>query len=375
LGQFAYRYAYSPSSDSLRNGGTGQDYLVISERQKPAALAFALCDGVSQSFCGDLGAQFIGDALVTWLSVLPTVDDKSTIDRYLREMLAWATLFGQTMIERAELPDDLPEMVRSVAEEARVQGTESMFICGRIDEPCADLPAGRALLAWLGDSRIRLWGSHAPDPQTLRSTLLVQERWSSRRGVIGSGPHLYVTNSTTRGLAGLSRMLAYSDGLKSVDEKWHDPVSNLAVSSEIDQMLTQSESDDISYLEIWIGGAPVSGSQSGSSTQVGRVDGAVKTTDNTGVRSARLPVGPGTRGDHRRGPARSRGRIGVARVLVAVALLVLGVVAVTHRGTGESTAPTPTTVATISPTVTRPTPTPVILRVPAGPRVPGRFGP
>lgn len=61
----AYRFAYARSADTRASGDVGQDYLAV--REGPQTLVFALCDGVSQSFYGDLAARYLGDALVAWL--------------------------------------------------------------------------------------------------------------------------------------------------------------------------------------------------------------------------------------------------------------------------------------------------------------------
>ena len=59
---YGYRYAYNRSADSQAHHDKGQDYLTFHENGK--RLVFALCDGVSQSFYGDLAAYLLGDALV-----------------------------------------------------------------------------------------------------------------------------------------------------------------------------------------------------------------------------------------------------------------------------------------------------------------------
>jgi len=52
---FGYRYAYSRSADSRVHQDQGEDYLAIHENSR--RLVFALCDGVSQSFYGNLAAR------------------------------------------------------------------------------------------------------------------------------------------------------------------------------------------------------------------------------------------------------------------------------------------------------------------------------
>ena len=55
---FAYRCAYRRSADTRTTDDLGQDYLTFYEREN--TFAFALCDGVSQSFYGGLAARMLG---------------------------------------------------------------------------------------------------------------------------------------------------------------------------------------------------------------------------------------------------------------------------------------------------------------------------
>ena len=55
-------YLYSRSVDSINGNTVGQDYLVF--KQGEHDLTFAVCDGVGQSFMGDLSARLLGDRLV-----------------------------------------------------------------------------------------------------------------------------------------------------------------------------------------------------------------------------------------------------------------------------------------------------------------------
>ena len=64
-GPFSFRYAYARSKDSQINNESGQDY--ITWRDNSEKLVFALCDGVSKSFFGEIGAKLLGNMLVSWL--------------------------------------------------------------------------------------------------------------------------------------------------------------------------------------------------------------------------------------------------------------------------------------------------------------------
>src|ERR1041385_7373312 len=78
---FSWRYAYARSADTRKVGDPGQDYLTF--RYEEGVFAFALCDGVSQSFFGDLAARILGDALLTWLWQRPPGDMD---ERHIRDV-------------------------------------------------------------------------------------------------------------------------------------------------------------------------------------------------------------------------------------------------------------------------------------------------
>ena len=338
--KLAYRYAYSPSNESLAGGRPGQDYLVISERINPPALAFALCDGVSQSFYGNIGSRFLGDALVSWLSHLEGEQDAVVVRQSLKEMLQWATLFGQVQVERQELPTELEYMTREVMELQRTEGTESMFICGRIDEPCAVFSKGRAVVAWMGDSRLRLWGTGAPGADQLRATFDTRERWSSRIGLGGAEPHLIVAHLEDATAQTLTRLLMYSDGLKSIDDKWQEPVTDDLVWKEIDASLADPDSDDISYLEIWLTGVP---------SLVEEV-----ASEQTPTSNATVPPEPnGLPQAEHRAPRRVRSKVkrrAAVRGIVLALLLLAVLLSVKQRSNEQqNAAPEPTLMLTPTP--------------------------
>ena len=54
-------YLFNRSSDSYINNVDGQDYFIFHDGEDK--LCFVLCDGVGQSYCGQLAAKFLGDYL------------------------------------------------------------------------------------------------------------------------------------------------------------------------------------------------------------------------------------------------------------------------------------------------------------------------
>jgi len=242
--KFGYRYAYARSADSRANNDPGQDFLCL--REDGQRLVFALCDGVSQSFYGDLAARLLGEALVDWLwDKAPS--DPAALPSALEAFLDSLVVSAGRQVEAHPLPDDLPPMVRQVLEQKRALGSETTFAAGRLD-----LSRGRLDLAWMGDSRLRLWGHEGEITARLGETFHTQERWSTRRGRIGS---LHTFTLSTRDLRYL---MAYSDGLAILDKILSRHFRAASIEAIIADSLRRPESDDISFLEIWLGDRPPS---------------------------------------------------------------------------------------------------------------------
>lgn len=242
--KFGYRYACARSADSRANNDAGQDFLIL--REDGQRLVFALCDGVSQSFYGDLAARLLGEALVDWLWDKAPPDPAalpSALEAFLDSLVVPA---GQ-QVEAHPIPDDLPPMVRQVLEQKRALGSETTFAAGRLD-----LSRGRLDLVWMGDSRLRLWGHEGEITARLGETFHTQERWSTRRGRIGS------LHTFTLSTEELRYLMAYSDGLAILDKILSRHFRAASIEAIIADSLRRPESDDISFLEIWLGDRPPS---------------------------------------------------------------------------------------------------------------------
>jgi len=225
-GGFSYRYSYARSADSQASGEPGQDYLTIREDEQ--RLAFALCDGVSQSFFGDLAARWVGEALLSWLwEELPPSGDHEKLQVSLAHRLRALAATAQEKVNTLPLPEGLPQ---------------STFAGGMIDTA-----AKRLILVWMGDSRIRLWGPDGLEhTDELGDTFHTQERWSSHQGLVGQ-MHVFAAP-----LEGVSRVAAYSDGLARLTTS----PSNQALDGLITDAGQSSTSDDVSFLELRLGPAP-----------------------------------------------------------------------------------------------------------------------
>jgi hypothetical protein len=233
---FGYRLAYARSLDSKTHDDKGQDYLVL--REDEARLAFSLCDGVSQSFYGDIAAQILGDTLLEWM--WETYKFSKQITDELMPVAQNLVHEGRKQVDPYPLPVNIPNMVRDVLEKKREIGSESTFVAGVMDSRIKKLA-----FVWMGDSRLRLWSSKAEITHKLGNTFHTKERWSSHKGLIGE-LHGFVCP-----LKSVRRIAVYSDGLVGIESQFN----NFVPEEEMTRLIAQTEqsptSDDVSMLEIW----------------------------------------------------------------------------------------------------------------------------
>ncbi|GMK42104.1 hypothetical protein PCCS19_51630 [Paenibacillus sp. CCS19] len=258
-GMFHVQYAYARSAESRAADESGQDYVAFIERGD--SLSFCICDGVGQSYYGDLAARLAGDELARWLSQLKTSDElvSSELSRRLMTFMSELCAPASKAVEQHAIPVQAPALLRDVLTEKRIRGSETMFIGGRFDAPSRELPHGRMLLAWMGDMRLRLWRDDEECTSELGHQLSMDERWSTKRGLLGGEPHVFVS-----GLAGkpYTRITAYSDGLAVIDD-CKVPPSAIEVQNAINRSAAQPTSDDVAYFDVcWDAAVLYSGEQS-----------------------------------------------------------------------------------------------------------------
>ena len=197
----ALRYLYARSGDSMESGTVGQDYIAF--RNDAARVTFAVCDGVGQSFIGELAARILGDGLVEWLWEAPRPPDAVTFASQVRTALNALTDEGKRQVRAFQLPPHLPPLIVQALENQREYGSESMFVAGRIELGSSE---SWIALAWLGDSPIAAIdiNGHLVDlgPQGHTS-----ERWNALMGVKGQ-IHAWVGSAEN-----VARVMGYSDGL------------------------------------------------------------------------------------------------------------------------------------------------------------------
>ena len=248
---FLWRYLYARSAESKAANDIGQDYLTWAHDEQ--TWAFCLCDGVSQSFFGNLAAQLLGDYLLEWfwkdcpLSLEP-IQIRSDLIGKLQQLVEP----GTEQVRHYSIPSGLPDLLQQVILQKQRHGSETTFVAGRIDIPCSQFPQGRLTLVWMGDSRLRLWHDTGELTETLGETVQTNRRWSTRQGLVGGMPGFFespLVNS--KGKPTLRNLLVYSDGLASIDV-----ITNWLEASELLEKVRQADeaptSDDISYLEWWL---------------------------------------------------------------------------------------------------------------------------
>lgn len=235
---FHLQVAYARSADSRASDDPGQDYLTV--RQDGVRFAFALCDGVSQSFVGDLAARVLGEAMLQWLWQLDasTIQAQAAQEACQQHLSALVSEVAQ-QVAKYPLPTNLPPMLREVLERKRELGSESTLAAGLLD-----VAADKLLLVWLGDSRIRLWDQQGECTTNLGTTFLTQERWSTHRGPIGR-VHVFIAS-----LNNIKRVVAYSDGLAIMDRGLNDSLTMRSLDATIAEAGDAPTSDDISFLEV-----------------------------------------------------------------------------------------------------------------------------
>lgn len=243
--KMTFRYGYSRAQESKQLGDKGQDYLSLYCASDK--LVFTVCDGVSQSFFGDIAARYLGDILMEWFKSILDGSTLESMGTALSKTLQEATAQAGDLVDLHKLPADIPQMFRSVLEEKRRLGSETTFIVGRVDLPGAGFPDGRVALAWMGDSRLRIWDDNREISANLGGEFATMQRWSTRRGPVGGAVHVY--EGTVAGPQAVRRILAYTDGLSNIDGIT-ELLSSGQLQASIDATADMPTSDDVAVIEV-----------------------------------------------------------------------------------------------------------------------------
>jgi hypothetical protein len=243
IGNVALTYLYDRSRDSQQAGGRGQDFIAFCGDD--TRLAFAVCDGVSQSFYGDLAARFLGEKLVRWLAALPFPDDAETFRAALNAQLAAWQPEAEALVAAQPIRADLPPLLRDALLRKRENGSESMFLAALIDHK-----VGAFAACWMGDLRLRLFdaeGEELPLPEAHWET---RQRWSSRVGAKNGAPQVLLM-----ALNDIARLTAHSDGFGSRSDMLKRFTLE-SLNALADELLSLPTSDDLSLLDVALNSAP-----------------------------------------------------------------------------------------------------------------------
>ena len=248
FGTFHYRYAYSRSIDSLKNNENGQDFLSI--LTDGSRFVFALCDGVSQSFYGDLAARLLGGQLIEFFKHVRISENPEKIKVDLSSSLNRLTDTATQQVQDYTIPAGLAPMLVSVLEKKKQMGSESTFVAGVLDAK-----SGIACFAWMGDSRLRLWNDETEVTHLLGESFHTNERWSTRKGAVGD-VHVITLPSSA-----FNHLITYSDGFSYLDKAFTQevavhPWSHHIINQFMSDASRRPSSDDISFLEVWLGKKP-----------------------------------------------------------------------------------------------------------------------
>lgn len=235
--RFTCRYGYGRSAESASMGESGQDFAAV--RIHKSVCCFVLCDGVGLSYRGDFAARYLGSSLMGWLEEGRDLS-ADQLKMYLDRLASAAT----EELDREPLEHE-SGLMRSVLEDKRRQGSQSMYICGRIELPNRGT-RGRLRLAWQGDSRLRLWNGKEEISELFDHTFSTAERWSTNRGLIGGKPHWY-ERSIPADMP--MRLQVYTDGLSDLDPI-REPVPDEQIQVLLDASHTGGLDDDAAFIEL-----------------------------------------------------------------------------------------------------------------------------
>ncbi len=244
-GPIAFTYVYARSRDTRQAGSVGQDF--IAYRYDEEQIVFAVCDGVSQSFYGEIAARFLGLHLVDLLSRIDTAQTEPFLEDVNAALQDW-TANASTEVQAKQINPNLPEMQRIALERKRENGSESMFVAGRVDRQ-----GQRVALCWMGDMRLWLWDAEGRTLDIPGAVWETRERWSTRLGP---------KNGKARGcvlpLGEAVRLTAHSDGVGHYGAAFAQ-LSQDMLNSMVDELGRAAASDDISVFDIDLAVRPLYG--------------------------------------------------------------------------------------------------------------------
>ncbi|MEK5058849.1 MULTISPECIES: hypothetical protein [unclassified Paenibacillus] len=239
-GRLTCRYGYGLAAESATYGDNGQDFAAV--HVEGDICTFVLCDGVSMSYYGDFAARYLGKALHGWM-----LETKEWSVSRLQQFLTNITIPASRELStyQAVHHEKVPIMLREVLETKKKHGSQSMYICGKI-QLGSGKKGSNLQLAWQGDSRIRLFQNGTELEQCFEVTRATSERWSTLQGPIGGTPHVYEKSFKASEEIVLR---LYTDGMGELDPiGLHLPDEQIQVL--LDAHHTGGLEDDAAFIEI-----------------------------------------------------------------------------------------------------------------------------
>lgn len=237
---FPFRYGHDRSADSIKGNQPGQDSLSVKWSKK--RMAVTQCDGVSQSFFGDLAAEHLCQNLSEFLLTFPTDQNIEQMQHQLLEYLNRLSAGFKETVDSFSLDHIEPVFLRNVLEKKRDLGSEAVFSSLLLDKS-----RYLALLIWAGDSRIRIWKNQneVTSDYFSKQDFLTEERWSSHKGIIGN-LHLKILSPDE-----FDQLVLYSDGLAIADNiSSLFLLDNIKIENLINQSKALAGSDDITFFQM-----------------------------------------------------------------------------------------------------------------------------
>jgi hypothetical protein len=230
----ALNYVYARSRDTRKANALGQDF--IAYRWDDKRIAFAICDGVSQSFYGEIAARFLGVRLVKALWAGQGKHLSDHLQRWVED--------GNREVQNKVIGAHLPEMQRVALERKREQGSESMFIAGLVEFGGKGKHKGQFSIYYMGDMRVWLWDANAQEIPIPGAKFETRERWSSKIGLKNGD-----LNTITMPLDKVARITAHSDGVGSFGPKLN-AIAQDFLNTVVEEQNAAPASDDISVFDI-----------------------------------------------------------------------------------------------------------------------------
>ncbi|MES5894408.1 MULTISPECIES: hypothetical protein [Bacillus cereus group] len=234
---FTYQYSYVRAKETQDLNESGQDFLVFQDNG--TKFTFVLCDGVGMSFHGEIAAKFLGMKLLNLFETFPETEQDISI--LLNEELEKWKEEASEEIRAFQLPEETPWLLRDVLEEKRKQGSEAMFIGGKI-ELIPNQDKVQVTIVTHGDSFVQLFQDKKNCSNVMKFERNIEKRWSTQRGIIGGALEVF---SKTLSREEVNRIVIHSDGLVSLKQYNFEEVL-----TEIERAQCSPTSDDISFIDI-----------------------------------------------------------------------------------------------------------------------------